>query len=157
MSGHYNECNFSIFRWSLSSVGLIQPVLTLVKGFWATATFFSTSWDCIEVFHLLKYGKSLLERHPSVHFRVGPPNSRWWWYSTPKYGKLPVRRSFHQSIPVIGSSMQSYPWVIYIFCYIYDIIRKSNSSCLGIPKINKFSGWPGFEPSTLSSSPLVYD
>ena len=37
MCWHYlqQSCNFSIFRWSLSSVGLIQPVLTLVKGFWA--------------------------------------------------------------------------------------------------------------------------
>ena len=25
--------------------------------------------------HPLKYGKPPLERHPSVHFRVGPPNS----------------------------------------------------------------------------------
>ena len=63
---------------------------------WATATFFSTSWDNIEVLPSLKYGKSPLERHPSVHFRAGPQtvSTHWWWqYSTPKYGKLPVRRS----------------------------------------------------------------
>ena len=60
-----------MFWWSPSSVGLIQPVLTLVKGFWATATFFSTSWENIEVFHLWSMGSCQIRAIPSVHFGVG--------------------------------------------------------------------------------------
>ena len=104
-----------LFCLVMSSVQASSPV-----GGWATATFFCTTWEGIEGFHLQSMGSCQLGEVPSVHFSLAILLFfiRWailqsfsqgdeklplykasltklprWWYTSPKYGKLPVRRS----------------------------------------------------------------